>query len=569
MDQNKKVQADQQHQLQQIDTDLIKGLTEHQVQYVASTLFPTLREAIKQFMIEAQRSGHYQDFLKIQGLQSNAQQTNYKDPFKGYAYKANGVVQNGVESAPNFPSQDQEAKKSVFGNQRLRSGSVPLDQNLGFQNSFNPIQKFQELMIDVQKQIQVLGPETFNTQYQSPIKPNDAYFQNKRRSVFSKPYSTVLEMEEFIPPVHQKTQEQTQRIIESLRSSFLTKNLSQFELKIIADAMYLRKFERNDLIIRYGDLGHEYFILDKGHVEVIVYQEGTDPKDTDLRKKIVFSKFLPPGTCFGEIALLYNDKRTASIRSAIPCEVWALEGRVFKNIIIKSTIKRRNIELSFLDKVDMFENLERYEKLKLIDGLEPRKYLMGNFIFKEGEQGDYFYIIEDGEVECLKDPLSRSQSTASFSIGAGQTSTSEFIVVRELKQGDHFGELALLNDTKRSLSIRVKSPECKILCLNADSFKRILGDINKYLRRNYDGEFDNRFANSMDSSWTSNRGGSLNIVLEETDQEYQDNLLNDDLNTVNNQNQNSLRQNNNSAMVEQTASPKNETLLDIHNNNSD
>lgn len=80
--------------------------------------------------------------------------------------------------------------------------------------------------------------------------------------------------------------------------------------------MYQRKFEFNDMIIRYGDLGQEYFILDKGHVEVIVYKEGTDPKDPDLRKKIVFSKFLPPGTGFGEIALLYNDKRTASIRAA-------------------------------------------------------------------------------------------------------------------------------------------------------------------------------------------------------------------------------------------------------------
>jgi len=57
---------------------------------------------------------------------------------------------------------------------------------------------------------------------------------------------------------------------------------------------------------------------------------------------------------------LYNDKRTASIRAAVDCDVWVLEGKVFKNIIIKSTIKRRNIELSFLDKVDLFSNLERY-----------------------------------------------------------------------------------------------------------------------------------------------------------------------------------------------------------------
>ena len=66
----------------------------------------------------------------------------------------------------------------------------------------------------------------------------------------------------------------------------MTKNLTQYELKIIVDAMYLKKYSRNELIIKYGDLGHEYYILDKGQVEVIVYKDKTDPNDPDLRKKI-------------------------------------------------------------------------------------------------------------------------------------------------------------------------------------------------------------------------------------------------------------------------------------------
>ena len=152
-----------------------------------------------------------------------------------------------------------------------------------------------------------------------------------------------------------------------------------------------------------------------------------------------------------------------------------------------------------MDKVDLFANLEKYEKMKLIDGLELKKFSKGDFIFKEGEQGEYFYIIEEGEVECLKDPKNAvSSPTANGTANTEQVinamAQQEFIVVRELKSGDHFGEIALLNDSKRSLSIRVKSSECKVLCLGSDAFKRILGDINKYLRKNYDGEFDNRFA---------------------------------------------------------------------------
>ena len=95
-------------------------------------------------------------------------------------------------------------------------------------------------------------------------------------------------------------------------------------------------------------------MLDKGVVEVIVYKEGSDPNDQELIKKVAFSKFLSNGVGFGEIALLYNDKRTATIRAAANCECWVLDGRTFKNIIIKQTLQKRNIKYSFLDRVDLF-----------------------------------------------------------------------------------------------------------------------------------------------------------------------------------------------------------------------
>ena len=56
--------------------------------------------------------------------------------------------------------------------------------------------------------------------------------------------------------------------------------------------MFSKSYVRNDIIVKYGDLGYEYYVLDKGIVEVIVYKEGTDPADPDLHKKVEFSKFL-------------------------------------------------------------------------------------------------------------------------------------------------------------------------------------------------------------------------------------------------------------------------------------
>ena len=38
----------------------------------------------------------------------------------------------------------------------------------------------------------------------------------------------------------------------------------------------------------------------------------------------------------------------------------------------------------------------------MIDGLETKKLFKGDFVINEGEEGDYFYIVEDGVVECVK-----------------------------------------------------------------------------------------------------------------------------------------------------------------------
>lgn len=65
--------------------------------------------------------------------------------------------------------------------------------------------------------------------------------------------------------------------------------------------------------------------------------------------------------------------------------------------------------------------------------------------------------------------------------------------MRSLKKGEHFGELALINNEKRSLSIRVNSPSCKLLKLDRETFSRILGSIEQNLRKDYDKEFDKKF----------------------------------------------------------------------------
>lgn len=107
---------------------------------------------------------------------------------------------------------------------------------------------------------------------------------------------------------------------------------------------------------------------------------------------------------FGEIALLMNDKRTASVvaSSSEGCETWVLSADVFKHTIAYNTLRRRNINLQYLNQVSLFKSLETYEKLKLIDGLKVHHFSKGEFVIHEGDSGEEFFIIEHGSCECMK-----------------------------------------------------------------------------------------------------------------------------------------------------------------------
>ncbi len=170
------------------------------------------------------------------------------------------------------------------------------------------------------------------------------------------------------------------KLTELYQNSFLTRALDAKQHTVLAKAMFCRKYTKGDTIIRFGDMGTDYFVLTEGAVQVTVYAPGTNPLSPNLADFVTIEKSLraePSAESsaermigFGEIALMQNDKRTASIVASTDCETWVLSGDVFKAIIAAGAIKRRNISLQYLNDVELFSGLEQYAKLKLIDGLK-------------------------------------------------------------------------------------------------------------------------------------------------------------------------------------------------------
>jgi cAMP-dependent protein kinase regulator len=113
--------------------------------------------------------------------------------------------------------------------------------------------------------------------------------------------------------------------------------------------------------------------------------------------------------------------------------------------------------------VNLFKALDKYEKIRLLDGLKVQWFKKGDTIIRTGDTGEMLYIVMEGHVEC-------------WQVIAREKSATKERMVGKLTSGDHFGELALMNPNGvRTLTVRCGSENTKLLALDRSSFNRILG----------------------------------------------------------------------------------------------
>ena len=162
------------------------------------------------------------------------------------------------------------------------------------------------------------------------------------------------------------------------------KNLEPQQISEIVDCMYPMEYAKGALIIKEGDVGSIVYVMEEGKVEVS--REGK------------FHRMLPHGKVFGELAILYNCKRTATIKAAVDCKLWAIERQCFQTIMMRTGLIRQAEHSAFLKSVPTFVNLPEDTLIKIADVLEENNYKNGECIVRQGAAGDTFFIIKKGRV---------------------------------------------------------------------------------------------------------------------------------------------------------------------------
>lgn len=115
-----------------------------------------------------------------------------------------------------------------------------------------------------------------------------------------------------------------------------------------------------------------------------------------------FLKTYQPGEAFGELSLLYNAPRAATIIANEECLLWRLDRETFNHIVKEAANKRRNQYESFLTQVPILSTMEPYERSKLSDAFKEVHVAKGEYIIKEGDAGFDLFLLKEGEAVATK-----------------------------------------------------------------------------------------------------------------------------------------------------------------------
>uniref|UniRef100_A0A8D3DZ94 cGMP-dependent protein kinase n=1 Tax=Scophthalmus maximus TaxID=52904 RepID=A0A8D3DZ94_SCOMX len=150
------------------------------------------------------------------------------------------------------------------------------------------------------------------------------------------------------------------------------------------ECMRPTSLSRGCCVIQEGDDGSEVYVLEEGKVEVA--KQG---------KKLCS---IGPGKVFGELAILYNCTRTATVTALTDVRLWAIDRQGFQTIMMRTGLIKLSQYTDFLRSVPSFQSLPEDVLSKLADVLEETHYSEGDYIIRQGASGDTFFIISEGQV---------------------------------------------------------------------------------------------------------------------------------------------------------------------------
>ncbi|XP_055352410.1 cAMP-dependent protein kinase type I-alpha regulatory subunit-like [Paramacrobiotus metropolitanus] len=298
-----------------------------------------------------------------------------------------------------------------------------------------------------------------------PPQPNGAHVDNaenildrpRRRGAFSSETVTEEDVANYVKAeVVPKDPQTTEALSRAIQKNILFSHLDDCEKRDIFEAMFPVEFSKDETIIRQGDEGDNFYVIEAGQVDILVNE--------------AYVGSLSEGASFGELALIYGTPRAATIiAKSDKVKLFGIDRNTYRRILMGSTIRKRKRYEEFLSKVPILESLDKWERLTIADALEPCSFEDGQTVITQGDRGEDFFIILEGNAVVYQIP---PESIDQIPVEVGRLGPS-----------DYFGEIALILDKPRAATVKALGT-LKCARLDRPRFERLLGPLKEILTRN-------------------------------------------------------------------------------------
>eukprot|EP00308_Calcidiscus_leptoporus_P000358 CAMPEP_0119357956 /NCGR_PEP_ID=MMETSP1334-20130426/6257_1 /TAXON_ID=127549 /ORGANISM="Calcidiscus leptoporus, Strain RCC1130" /LENGTH=1049 /DNA_ID=CAMNT_0007372323 /DNA_START=84 /DNA_END=3233 /DNA_ORIENTATION=+ len=263
------------------------------------------------------------------------------------------------------------------------------------------------------------------------------------------------EDKEYVPVKVPKSEGEISRIRSAVKANFLFQHLNEQQTQLVFDVMKRRMVKNGEVVIKQGDPGDDFYVVESGEYSVLISQG--DAPGVEVMK---YSTAGGTNPCFGELALMYSKPRAATVKALSDGQLWAMDRQAFRHILMKSSSTSL---MKTLRSVDVLKSLSVGQLQRLSDVLTEVTYKSGEYVIRQGDYTETFYIIMEGKAIVTKkeDPDSAVEPEQR---------------VMQLQEGQYFGERALIEQVARAANV-VADGRLKCLYISKDAFEEVLGPL--------------------------------------------------------------------------------------------
>jgi len=230
-------------------------------------------------------------------------------------------------------------------------------------------------------------------------------------------------------------------ICEALRNNFVFGGIRDELLRKVVDCMYGIGFRAGSVVLQQGARPKPddcMYFLQEGDADVSIsgaVDQSAAITEREQHEVVGHSVRIPqkPGWVFGDVALLFQSTRSASVVARTNITVWALDRATFLRFVMKHAQGAR--ALRFLRKLPLLKGLSDNDLIRAAARMPMRKYQDGDALIKYGERGDELFLIRYGKVRVLR-PDGKGGSMEVVKLGRGQFVGERAVINNKLRSAD-------------------------------------------------------------------------------------------------------------------------------------